>query len=217
MYAKRLDDYLDSNDRFNTALDVEKSVHRAIVDAGGWNEKKMDDDIVGTEFFGGKSLEEIITIINETLHGVDRLNDFSMRESQRQAHDKMVAHFKDGGEKFLLAAKMRFGKNHTLLNVIKTMNFKNVLVMTYKPYVYDSLIDDINNHIDFVNFDIVDYKDMRDYTPDPNKNTICLCSAQLALHKGSEGEEVDSRRSIRNMSKTMKDLVKIDWDMVAID
>ena len=68
-----------------------------------------------------------------------------MRDEQKIAHDKIIDAFKFGYDEFLLAAKMRFGKNFTILNVAKSLQWKNVLVLTYKPYVFDSLKDDIND------------------------------------------------------------------------
>ena len=88
-------------------------------------------------------------IINEVRHGVARPNAYLMREEQQACHNKAVSYFKSGGNKFLMNAKMRFGKTFTSYQIMKSLEVKRVLVITYKPAVDASWRDDLNSHIDF--------------------------------------------------------------------
>ena len=97
------------------------------------------DNVVGF----GKSL------INEWRHGVSRPNAYLMREEQHHCHDQAVAHFQSGGQKFLMNAKMRFGKTFVSYQIMKSLAVQRVLVITYKPAVDDSWREDLETHVDF--------------------------------------------------------------------
>ncbi len=139
-----------------------------------------------------------------------------MRDEQRLACEKMVDCFTNGGEEFLLGAKMRFGKNFTLLNAIKEMDFKNTLVLTYKPHVFNSLKEDIENHVNFENMEIIDLKDQRTATTNTNsKNRIYLASAQLVLYLSEDKkDEKTVEEKIRKMLKTVSNL---NLDLIVVD
>ena len=101
----------------------------------------------------GESVDNVVnfgkSLINEWRHGVLRPNAYLMREEQQECHDQAVAHYAAGGSKFLMNAKMRFGKTFTSYEIIKTLNFKRVLVITYKPAVDASWREDLESHVDF--------------------------------------------------------------------
>ena len=100
-----------------------------------------------------ESVDNVVEIgkalINERRHGVSRPNAYLMRNEQQECHDKAVAHFDANGSKFLMNAKMRFGKTFTSFQIMKTLNAKRVLVLTYKPAVDASWREDLESHIDF--------------------------------------------------------------------
>lgn len=88
-------------------------------------------------------------LINEWRHGVARPNAYLMRQEQQDCHDMIVKHFKNGGDKFLMNAKMRFGKTFVTLQALKSLGVKRALVLTYKPAVDASWREDLESHIDF--------------------------------------------------------------------
>jgi len=146
LYAIDLTEYIKSQSKYKSAYDIEHILHSDIVlKDGAYRNDKALDNIRSTEFFTNTNLETIIKRINTILYGVSRIHSYPMRDEQKIAHDKIIDAFKFGYDEFLLAAKMRFGKNFTILNVAKSLQWKNVLVLTYKPYVFDSLKDDIND------------------------------------------------------------------------
>ena len=105
------------------------------------------------------SVDQVSSAINNLLTGVSRPNSYGMRDEQKECHDKCVAHFQNGGNRFLMNAKMRFGKTFTSYQIIKSLNFKRVLVLTYKPAVDVSWREDLEYHVDFDDWKYYSAKD----------------------------------------------------------
>lgn len=121
------------------------------------------------------------SLINEWRHGVSRPNAYLMREEQQACHDQAVSHFNNGGEKFLMNAKMRFGKTFTSYQIIKTLNIKRVLVITYKPAVDAAWREDLEEHIDFEGWKYLSAKEFNAENPitlDGNSVEILFTSFQ---------------------------------------
>ena len=72
------------------------------------------------------SVDDVATAINNLRFGVARPNAYSMRDEQKECHDKAVAHFTSGGDQFLINAKMRFGKTFTAYQIMKSLACKRV-------------------------------------------------------------------------------------------
>lgn len=221
LYVIRLDDYLKSSKNINgfvNAYQIEQLVGKLIIKNGGYHETYGKS----TEVFGGLSLENTIKIINSVLYNVKKLKDFEMRPEQKEAHDKIVEYFKTHKglsikpAEFLLAAKMRYGKNFTFLNVAKTMGMKNVLVLTYKPHVFQSLKDDIDDHVLFDGWKFVAFKDQRNIAASTTTCQVIVSSAQLAQYKSDDPSQIASE-SIKKIRKNIQALSKIPFDMVVAD
>lgn len=122
------------------------------------------------------SVEDVDSAINGLIFGVRRPNSFPMRDEQKECHDKVVAHFKSKGEKFLMNAKMRFGKTFTSYQIIKTLKFKRNLVITYKPAVDASWREDMESHVAFEGWNYYNAKDFDSSNPIklPSKGTNIL-------------------------------------------
>ena len=137
--------------------------------------------------------ESFVKSLHKFINGTARLNSFDLRPRQEEAVVKMTDYFNQGGEEFLLGAIMRFGKNFTFLNTVKNIASPgdNVLVLTNKPGVFDSLRDDIYNHVNFTDFDFIELKEEKDkdgIVTDPNKITVFAVSKQLTDNKVSGKE-----------------------------
>jgi superfamily II DNA or RNA helicase len=111
------------------------------------------------------TVDQISSAINNIIHGVSRPNSFLMRDEQKECHDKVVAHFSNGGEKFLINAKMRFGKTFVSYQIMKSLKLKRVLVITYKPAVDASWREDMETHVDFENWKYVNAKEFNASNP----------------------------------------------------
>ena len=223
VFAIKLDDYLKSAkniNRYKDAHQIEKEVHKRIL---GKNKGYHMDLGKSTELFAGVSLQDHIKNISAVLTGGEgRLKNFEMRPEQKEAHDKIINWFKTGTQmplkpqEFLLAAKMRYGKNFTFLNVAKTMGMKNILVLTYKPHVFQSLKNDVNEHEYFEGWNFVEFKNQRNLTPSNKPCQVIVSSAQLAQYKSDDPAD-DAQKSIQKIRKNVKALSKIPFDMIVAD
>ena len=159
----------------------------------------------------GQSVDNVVqyglALINEWRHGVARPNAFPMRDEQQECHDQVVAHFQNGGNKFLMNAKMRFGKTFTSYQIIKSLNAKRVLVLTYKPAVDLSWREDLESHIDFEDWEYHSAKE------DFNKNN------PVKLHGTADVEIVfASFQDINDSNKAKwKHATKYHYDLIIID
>ena len=97
-----------------------------------------------------------ISVRDRTDNAERRTRDFPMRPEQEAAVYKTKKYFEsvasEGGHrtpKFLWNAKMRFGKTFAAYELAKSMGFKRVLVLTFKPAVLAAWEEDLNTHVDF--------------------------------------------------------------------
>ena len=87
--------------------------------------------------------------LNDIVNGVSRPDSYAMRPEQAACCDKAVSHFRAGGSRFLIDAKMRFGKTHTTYQIARALGMDRVLILTYKPAVEDSWREDLERHVAF--------------------------------------------------------------------
>jgi len=146
-----------------------------------WSKNDKSEWFVDTK---KQSVDNVVEIgkklINEWRHGVARPNAYLMRQEQQECHDLAVAWFKarraelkkmskkerkKAIPKFLMNAKMRFGKTFTTYQIIKSLGLKRVLVLTYKPAVDASWREDLETHIDFDGWKYISSKDHNKNNP----------------------------------------------------
>ena len=124
----------------------------------------------------------------------NRFNDFKLRPEQEQAIEKTINYFNsfknevnDKPRHFLWNAKMRFGKTFTAYELAKRMKWKRVLILTFKPAVENSWMEDLNTHVDFEGWQFVS-RDALSYDDcDPNLPIVCFGSFQDYLGKNADG------------------------------
>ncbi|MBR1676992.1 MAG: GIY-YIG nuclease family protein [Clostridia bacterium] len=118
-------------------------------------------------------IKDVIGAINYVRDGIEseenRTLTFKMRPEQTLAVQKTIEFFekskKDDTEKapkFLWNAKMRFGKTFAAYELAKKLNFKRILVLTFKPAVESAWRDDLVSHVDFEGWQFVSNKDAHD-------------------------------------------------------
>lgn len=78
---------------------------------------------------------------------VEKGLSYVLRREQREAVEKTKAYFEKGGREFLWNAKPRFGKTLTSYDLIRTMGFKNTLVVTNRPSIANSWAEDFQKFI----------------------------------------------------------------------
>ena len=127
--------------------DIHKQLRKMKVDnpEGEWF--RCDEKIVLSAIHAVKTGQEIEN---------NRTNTFSMRPEQEEAVNKTIAYFNDyklenpkKTPHFLWNAKMRFGKTFASYQLAKKMNWKKILILTFKPAVESAWEEDLLTHVDF--------------------------------------------------------------------
>ena len=151
-----------------------------------------------------------------------RAQDFKMRPEQEAAVHKTEAYFhsveQEGSvrtPKFLWNAKMRFGKTFAAYELAKCMDFKRVLVLTFKPAVLSAWEDDLNTHVDFEGWQFISRpKDpskpniAEQYeAADKGRPIVCFGSFQDFLGSDRSGRIKPQHEWVREE----------DWDLVIFD
>ena len=95
-----------------------------------------------------------------------RTADFKMRPEQYTAVQRTIEYYKsakkdepDKAPKFLWNAKMRFGKTFASYELCRKMEFKRVLVLTFKPAVESACHEDLLTHTHFDGWQFISNKD----------------------------------------------------------
>ena len=211
---------------------TDKDVHR-VLERKGFKALKTKDG-KKTEFFDCKldDVKAAILAVRERLENEEnRTENFKMRAEQKAAVKKTKDYFesvkrenKKNIPKFLWNAKMRFGKTFTTYQLAKEMDFKRVLILTFKPAVKQAWRDDLLNHIDFEGWQFIsnDKKDPTIGTIDDQyerykskcKNDkkdyplVCFGSFQDFLGVDSETGGIKPKN---------KWVHEINWDLVVFD
>ena len=139
----------------------------------------------------------IIAVKNNIENEENRTLSFAMRPEQKAAVDKTAAYFESIKEdnvvkfpKFLWNCKMRFGKTFTTYQLAKKMQFKKVLILTFKPAVVTAWQEDLNTHIDFEGWQFISKDTTLTYEKaDKEKPIVCFGSFQdyLGYNKDTGG------------------------------
>lgn len=134
----------------------------------------------------------------------NRTLTFSMRPEQELAVQMTMDYFKSAYEensgrtpKFLWNAKMRFGKTFAAYQLAKKMDFKRILILTFKPAVQNAWREDLMSHIDFDGWQFITRPTMQGgltndeqyRRADQNRPIVCFGSFQdfLGVNKDTGG------------------------------
>jgi len=146
----------------------------------------------------------------------NRTLDFKMRPEQIEAVEKTSAYFvnfkKDKGNKdktphFLWNAKMRFGKTFAAYQLAKTMGWKKVLVLTFKPAVQSAWEDDLKEHVDFAGWQFISPHGLSYQEAVKKRPFVCFGSFQDYLQRNPVG-------GIKSKNEWVH---AINWDCVILD
>lgn len=157
-----------------------------------------------------KSVDYVVdfgmSLINARRHGSTRPNSYSLRNEQVECRDQAVAHFKAGGKKFLMNAKMRFGKTLTSYQIAKSIDAKRVLVLTYKPQAEYGWASDLKNHVDFAGWE---YFYAKDFDKDTKVELPGVATTEVLFA---------SFQDLNGMGKSKWENIKhYDFDLLVID
>jgi hypothetical protein len=124
----------------------------------------------------------------------NRTLTFVMRPEQENAVNKTITYFKsfkqENPEKtphFLWNAKMRFGKTFATYQLAKKMDWKRILVLTFKPAVQSAWEHDLQNHIAFTGWQFISRNGLSFSEIKKNQPIVCFGSFQDYLGKNEVG------------------------------
>lgn len=155
----------------------------------------------------------VYAVRNRTENVENRTNDFAMRPEQKEAVDKTEAYFRsaaaEGYPKFLWNCKMRFGKTFAAYQLAKRMDFKRVLVLTFKPAVVSAWQEGLNTHKDFEGWQFISRTTELTYeTADQSRPIVCFGSFQDYLGVDKTTGTIKGRNEWVHT---------INWDLVIFD
>ena len=153
------------------------------------------------------TVDDVSRAINNILHGISRPNSYKMRPEQKACVLQAVKHFQSGGDKFLINAIMRYGKTFVTYQILKAMNLRRVLVLTYKPAVDASGREDLETHTDFDGFKYFHAKDFGKGNPVKMRDEVDECDVLFASFQDINDMTKPKWRNIRNYR----------FDMVILD
>lgn len=159
-------------------------------------------------------IEQFKAGINREEIEIERFQNFPMRPEQLDAVERskiFLLQKRARGETFemLWNAKMRFGKTFTAYQLARSMNWKKVLVLTYKPAVEDAWKKDLEHHVDFKDYVFLrrdTLSEINNYL-EKSKRVVAFASYQDLLGDNNEG-------GIKERHET---LFGTHWDAVIID
>jgi len=157
------------------------------------------------------TIDDVKNAINQLLHGIARPDNYQLRDEQKLAVEKAYNYFVSGGTEFLFNAKMRFGKVFSSYQLMKKLNVKNILVLTYKPNVDVEWHNGLDRHVDFEGYNFYHALDFDKNNPikfkKNSKGNILFASFQDIL-----GTELDG-----TLKKKWQYIFNAKYDLVIID
>ena len=147
---------------------TDKDVHKLLKHKGftQFNEGSDKNELFNCTL--SDALVAIRELRTETRFEGERTWNFAMRDEQQNAVDMTKAYFLQAKAddptrppKFLWNAKMRFGKTFATYELCKAMNFKKILVLTFKPAVESAWQEDLAKHVDFAGWQFVSNKEAK--------------------------------------------------------
>jgi hypothetical protein len=174
----------------------------------------------GGEWFecSTEQLKSAIMAVRSGQLGIfDRSQDFALRPEQSAAIDKTIDYYnswyQDKNNRgrpphFLWNAKMRFGKTFAAYQLAKRMNWKRVLVLTFKPAVQSAWEEDIKSHVDFAGWQFIKPGGISFEEVDREQTFVCFGSFQDYLGKN---------RSTGGIKSKNEWVHAINWDCVIFD
>ena len=114
-------------------------------------DRLRNEDGKYTEWFHVTGHESLVMFnefaMRDTSVSFDNL-EYTLRKEQEQAVEETAKYFKyNNGKKFLWNAKPRFGKTLSTYDLIQQLQCKNVLIVTNRPSIANSWLEDFNKFI----------------------------------------------------------------------
>lgn len=163
---------------------------------------------------------DVLTAIKELQTGVEltgsHVENFKLRAEQLAAVDKTENYYrsiwsenKKAVPRFLWNAKMRFGKTFAAYKLAQRINAKKVLIVTFKPAVEDAWQVDLQNHVDFVDWQYLSKNtDSDPSNADKDRPLVYFGSFQDLLGKDRRSGKIKPKNEWLHTT---------NWDLVIFD
>ena len=173
------------------------------------------------------SVNDVMSAVLQLRDGIvsaeNRTATFSMRPEQVRAVQNTIAYFESAKKeeptkapKFLWNAKMRFGKTFATYQLCKKMNFKHVLVLTFKPAVESAWSEDLTTHVDFEGWQFVSNKDAHNNSLNIDKQFELADKTRSIVVFGSFQDLLGTNDN--GGIKTKNEFIHTtNWDLVVFD
>lgn len=160
--------------------------------------------------------QAIFEIKNNLKTDKKRINNYILRPEQLAAVNLTSTYFENYSKQqnlkaphFLWNAKMRFGKTFSTYKLAEKMQWKKILILTYKPAVQNAWQNDLQEHIDFHNWTFKTSDDVNNNNITLNElqsdqPIVCFSSFQNIL--GEEGKKAKFNL-----------FYDITWDCIVLD
>ncbi len=157
----------------------------------------------------------VIAVRSGQMNEENRSLDFKMRPEQVAAVEKTETYFKsfrkerpDKPPHFLWNAKMRFGKTFTTYQLAKKMDWRKVLVLTFKPAVQSAWEEDLKCHINFKGWQFISPGGLSYEQADKKRPFVCFGSFQDYLGKNKSTGGIKTKNEWVHAT---------NWDCVILD
>ena len=203
---------------------TDQLIHRELINQGIQQVRRGG----GNEWFKA-TVDDVRRAFNSITIGHKRAKDFQPRSDQKKAIEKAVKWFSGGysnskyrkashQNRFLINAKMRFGKCLAGISIAKKLKAKKVLIITYKPEVFDGWLEILNDHINFVDWVGILAKRNKcsktKYISNDGKLPKISSRKSFAVCISLQDMDLTKREEIK---KRIKSFTKIKWDLVIFD
>ena len=200
-------------DATDYAIKENKHYKNAKLDTYIANNSKLRLHRLSADFYK-IDVEELISIVNEKIHGSFSLNTYKPDSYQLEAIDSAINFYTGGGQNFLLDCVMRFGKCFTSYQIAKKLNAKRILVITGRPKVKIGWRGDLD-HVDFGKWRFIDSQTKSNVKFNDGESLFCFDDfengrpgAEVVFASFQGGKRDDSR--IQNILDQDIDLLIID-------
>jgi hypothetical protein len=207
---------LDELMRWENSKYTDKEIHKILEETLNYKKVRVDKDREWFEFPGGE--EEMIRVMNGIITGSKKLNSFPPRpycqvpaikqisDYIKDLHNQGIVNLPRKMRRMLLNGKMRVGKCFITYNVAKEVDYKRILILTYKSSGVDKSWEDDLDHVYFPNTKFTKASTMESIKFDENFDGIqvIFASFQDAIGDGGNKEK-------------WNDIKNQDIDMLVID
>lgn len=202
---------------------TDKDIHRLLRHKGY---RQLNEGEDRNEWFCC-SEKEALEIIEEVRTGVrfegQRTWNFSMRKEQQTAVQMAKDYFEQAKKedptrppKFLWNAKMRFGKTFATYQLARAMNFKKVLILTFKPAVESAWQEDLSHHIDFAGWQFVSNKEAR-FDAKQLDEQFDACDKTKPIVVFGSFQDLLGTNDVGSIKAKNKFIHSTNWDLVVFD